>query len=214
MGKRTQRLTVGGVIAALVGVMLFTPSGAPPANAYEIWGCYRATDMKPATRNRDVYVAFLPGGHAYPNYYPTIGIDAANAWYAGVHNVILWKTPDGRSQIAVRAYAYGTGGRFVGVTTKTSSPDLKGYGCPSSPPYIPFTDDTWANWNTSYTNSYSDNRNRRIMVHELGHAMGLYDVRAGDPCAAVMWWQLVDCSSWRPTWDDVYGIAALYPGLG
>lgn len=212
MNRFRRCVAMGGLVAVLVGAQLIAPSGAAPAEAYQLWGCYRATDMKPTTKPLDVYVAFVPGGKSDAGYYPRIGIDAANAWYAAVHNIILWKSPDGRSQVGVRAYAYGTLGKFAGITTKTRSTALQGYACPSTKPYTKFTDDTWANWNTTYTNSYSDRRNRQIMVHELGHAMGLADVRSGNSCNTAMWWQIVDCSSWVPRWDDVYGIQALYPG--
>jgi hypothetical protein len=156
----------------------------------------------------DIQVAFLPGGHpTLMNYYPGIGIDAANAWYAGVHDAILWAS-SGASQVAVRAHPWATGYTFSGIIT--AGPNLVIPSCPAG--Y--FADNTYAPWNTSYTNAYTDNKNRAIMVHELGHAMGLAHVDYDARCSAIMD-KNVDpdfdyCQTYAPKWDDVFGIQALY----
>lgn len=185
---------------------------APPASAWERLGCHRGTDMKPSTSNLDVYVEFQAGGHTDPNYYPTVAIDAANAWYAAVHNVILWKTPDGRSQIVTRAANFGAV-KWAGMTSAGPNPDLWYSNCTGTGI---MGDNTWIQANNYWTNGYSDNQNRALFVHEFGHAMGLAHPRANDNCNAIMAEHVMalfaTCNSYAPRWDDVRGIQAIYPG--
>lgn len=205
-------------VVCAVGVMLAAVAPAAVANPYHLYGCVRATDAIPSTPARDIQVAFGSSGHPnIPTYYRDIGIDAANAWYAAVHDMILIAS-SGASQIATNAINRGNDG-FAAYTQKGAGPKLE--ICTSSQNY--FSDDTWIVMNTWFTNTYSDNLNRAVFVHEFGHAVGLghtfpeahTNSPAGDqPCDAVMYRGVVSafpsCGSWVPRWNDVFGIQYLY----
>ena len=62
--------------------------------------------------------------------------------------------------------------------------------------------------NSPNTDSLSGNDQRRVMMHEVGHALGLD--HTSPECAGVMWTPSVNCTMTAPTQDDVNGIEAIY----
>jgi predicted Zn-dependent protease len=72
---------------------------------------------------------------------------------------------------------------------------------------------TTSNWNTYYTDGYSSAARQSVMVHELGHAIGLAHT-GGSPCSIPIMYpsseRYSSCGYINPQQDDVNGVNYIY----
>lgn len=70
-------------------------------------------------------------------------------------------------------------------------------------------------WNRYYTNAYGATKKQAIIVHEIGHALGLaHTTSVGCGTMTIMDWDIDagfdSCGFWSPRADDINGANALY----
>ncbi|MET7619277.1 matrixin family metalloprotease [Streptomyces sp. NPDC005408] len=187
------------ILAALAVTAAAVVIPATPAAAYNLNGCKFSTGTlkwQDATST---------------SAYASAAQNAVTAWNSTSTQFNLNKVTSG-ANIRVANGNFGAtwnGYQFVGVTLDTS----QGSGLDCSGGTWDTTMVTW--WNDYYTKSYGATKRQAIMVHELGHALGLAHTN-GSSCSnvAVMdtdidYWADA-CSFWKPRQDDINGANALY----
>lgn len=163
---------------------------AAPASSAQAWvseGC------KMGTRN-------VTYQSSQPTAYATAVSASVTSWNNSTSVLTLSKVSSG-GKIAVVVGGYGSTG-WDGLTS---------YQCTIG--Y--FDGQVLARINRTYTDSYSTNKRRSVITHELGHSIGLAhnNARACD-VMAVMYYETQgrydSCNVYTPRADDITGINALY----
>jgi len=193
--KRLARLVVvSALISATVGGF------STPANAYLLLGCqYQGASLK-------------WGDYTTTQGYLTAATNSAAAWTNTSTLVVFTKTTTGNN-VRIADGNFGNVG-FDGVTLNLQQQDPVTYSCSSG--HWTETLVTW--WNTYYTDSYGSSERQSVMVHELGHALGLDDIHHAPPppCTGIPIMQgdtatrWVSCGLTTPQSDDVNGVNFLY----
>ena len=133
--------------------------------------------------------------------YSTVARNSVSAWYATKTPLILTRVTSG-ANFRLTDGNYGNTG-FDGITYRTCSSDGYNVKAPIS----------WLN--TYYTDGYSVAKRQSVMVHEVGHALGLDEFSARS-CTNVPIMQpdtetrYDACLLTTPQSDDVNGIHAMY----
>ncbi|WP_157630700.1 hypothetical protein [Kribbella catacumbae] len=132
--------------------------------------------------------------------YAVPGANATAAWHATPTAIVLTQVSSG-ANISVADGNFGPT-TFDGVTFKTCQNGYNTTGAVS-----------W--WNRQYTDGYASVVRKSLMVHEVGHALGLGDVDANS-CVNVPIMQEDTATRWTaclrqiPQPDDINGINFLY----
>ncbi|MET7880108.1 matrixin family metalloprotease [Micromonospora profundi] len=189
--------------AALVGILATIALPASPASAYNLFNCKfnadgNALKWQPAITDSS---------------YSTPAVDAINSWNSASTQFNFTKVTSGAN---VRV-ADGNFGQvwhelsFYGIALDIYQNNPVQYSCSGG---------TWdttivAWWNRYYTDSFSAQKRQAIMVHEVGHALGLAHSN-GANCAdgRIMATDVVaqynSCGIARPMSDDIAGANAIY----
>lgn len=189
------------VLSALAVASAAVVVPASPVAAYELNGC------KFSTGTLKWQDATTTSGYA------TAANNAVQAWNSTSTQFNMNKVTSG-ANIRVANGNFGetwNGVKFVGITLDTS----QNVGTCSGGTWDT-TVVTW--WNDHYTQSFGATKRQAIMVHELGHALGLGHTQAaaGSSCSSVSimdrninsWYDT--CGFWSPRQDDINGANALY----
>ncbi|MCW3817810.1 M10 family metallopeptidase domain-containing protein [Micromonospora sp. DR5-3] len=181
------------VAAAVVVGGVLTP--ASPASAYALLGCKFST---PALKWKD---STTTSGYA------SVATASANAWTNTSTPVSLTKVTSG-ANITIANGNFGNSG-YDGITLdgNQNNPSCGSSGLWS----IGLV--TW--WNSYYTDGYSSAKRQSVMVHELGHALGLAHSSAGS-CTNVpimqpdTYTRYDVCRLTTPRAGDIDGVNFLY----
>ncbi|MEV7910489.1 matrixin family metalloprotease [Streptomyces griseus] len=177
---------------------------ASPATAYETLGC------KFSTGTLKWQDATTTSGYA------SAAKNAVESWNSTSTQFNMNKVTSG-ANIRVANGNFGAtwqGSQFVGIMLDTSQANPVTNSC--SGKTWDTTMVTW--WNDHYTQHYGASKRQAIMVHELGHALGLAHTTApsGSSCSKVSimdraidgWYDV--CGFWKPRQDDINGANYLY----
>ncbi|MEW5354057.1 matrixin family metalloprotease [Streptomyces sp. 16-176A] len=192
------------ILAALAVASATVVIPASPAAAYDTLGC-RFTSGTLKWQDSTT-----------TSGYATAAKNAVGAWNTTSTQFNMNQVTSG-ANIRVTNGNFGStwqGLRFVGITLDTSQRDPVAYSCSGGT--WDTTVVTW--WNDYYTQHYGAAKRQAIMVHELGHALGLAHTAAapGSSCGQVSimdkaidaWYDV--CGFWTPRQDDINGANALY----
>ncbi|MFB6816550.1 matrixin family metalloprotease [Streptomyces sp. NPDC056347] len=192
------------ILSALVITSAVVIIPASPAAAYGTLGC------KFSTGTLKWQDATTTSGYA------TAATNAVEAWNSTSTQFNMNKVTSG-ANIRVASGNFGAtwqGTQFVGITLNTSQENPVTQSCSGGT--WDTTMVTW--WNDYYTQHYGAVKRQAIMVHELGHALGLAHTAAasGSSCSKVSimdraidgWYDA--CGFWTPRQDDINGANALY----
>ncbi len=175
-----------GVSAALVA--LLTSQSLPPAQAYAPEGC-RWTSTNIVWTN-DSSTA-----------YKSATTNAVAAWTSAVSVISLSAVPPEYSY-NIRLFDLNQGAINIDGST--------GYYCSSG--Y--FTSVTQSSFNTYYTDNYSADGRKQVMVHEVGHALGIghtgTSTCSGQPIMYLSSARYFTCNHVNPQTDDIAGINYIY----
>jgi hypothetical protein len=189
IGPLAALFTITGLLVAAIVIV-----PASPASAYRTLGC----------KNRSTTVRWLDqtGGGTYG----AVADDSVFAW-------TVTPTPIGFTRVTsgyhatIRQGNFGNVG-YDGITQRTTG------GNPTCSNGVWSTALT-AWWNTHYTNGYSALKRQSVMVHELGHVLGLAHSGSGG-CGTVPIMhpttqrRFDECHLFSPTTDDVNGVNFIY----
>jgi len=192
-GKMKARRIATLLAAVTVSAGILAP--VAPASAWTGLGCKFST----------------PNLKCKPNTSTSTYLDAATrstqAWNSTATPIILTKVSSG-ANISVADGVFGNTG-YDGITLNSSGNNPS---CGSSGLW-PTGIVTW--WNRTYTDGYSVDKRQSVMVHELGHALGLAHSSASS-CTNVPIMQPDTHTRWdvcllkTPRADDINGVNALY----
>ncbi len=131
--------------------------------------------------------------------YATALTSAANDWTVSRSPVVL-APGNSTSQFYVDAYFYGNTG-YDGIQSSS--------GCSGGHWLTPY-----ASWNTYYTDTYTVTNKRQVMVHEIGHVLGLAHSGpsscAGQPIMYFSGTRYTICGHVVPQPDDAAGVSSIY----
>jgi hypothetical protein len=182
---RTTIVITGVVISAA----LLVPASAEPVSAYKLLNC------KFTTSTLNWQDSTTTSG------YSSVASSSVSAWYATKTPLVLTRVTTG-ANFRITNGNYGNTD-FDGITYRTCSSDGYSVKAPIS----------W--WNTYHTDGYSVAKRQSVMVHEVGHALGLDEFSARS-CVNVPIMQpdtetrYDACLLTTPRNDDVNGIHAMY----
>lgn len=161
----------------------------PTAGAYVKESCHLSSPYR------------IPYQNASSSGYYSIGQTAISDWsQTPTRLTFVAQTPD---KIQIKNVNYGN----------TSQDGLTYFGACSGGV---FTSQNLSTWNTYYTSSYGTDARLQVMVHEIGHSLGL--AHAGNSACAgqpIMYGnsdRYFTCQHFRPQTDDTNGINAIYGG--
>ncbi len=174
-------------VGAAAALILTVP--APPASAYALLSCHMSNPQSSYGKTGGV-----TGGYA------TALTNAANDWTQTSTRLIIY-AGSSSSQFTVDAFNFGNTG-YDGIQNSS--------GCHSG-----IWIDPYANWNTYYTDSYTTTAKEQVIVHEIGHVLGLAhsgsSTCSGQPLMYYSSDRYFVCGHVKPQPDDVNGINAIYP---
>ncbi|GGN94309.1 hypothetical protein GCM10010112_83490 [Actinoplanes lobatus] len=194
---RRAAVLASAVIAATAGLML----PASPASAYSLLGCkFTSGNLKwqPKIAN---------------STYTTAATAAINDWNSTSTHFNFTQVSSG-ANVHVADGNYGAtwmGNSFSGITLNSTQKNPVTNSCSGGT--WDTTMVTW--WNRHYTDSYTSAQRETIMVHEIGHALGLAHTASASSCSAPVMSVNIDslvpsCGRMAPRQDDINGANALY----
>ncbi len=176
--------------ASALAATAFVILPAQSASAYRLIGCHFhdssiTYNFTSATRNlRD---------------YPTSGAAAAGSWSSATQ--ISFTQVTSRAEVSVDAYFFGNTD-FDGIQMDE--------GC-SGGVWLPTP---FAQWNRYYTDGYTFTGQKQVMVHELGHTLGLDEIYttgcSGQPIMFYDSDRYFVCRHSAPQGDDINGVNNIY----
>ena len=186
---RKQKLLRLTATAILIATGLFAFEATPTASAYVRESCRMLSAQSSYGTTGSV-----TGGYA------TAVLNAGAYWTQTPTPLNIYKGGSS-SQFSVDAYDFGNVG-YTGVAEF----DL---GCRSGHWVNPY-----ANWNTYYTDRYSTTAKTEVMVHEMGHILGLNHAGtsncSGQPIMYANDNRYFVCGHVKPQTDDINGMNAIY----
>jgi hypothetical protein len=197
-GRRQVREVVAGLSALALGFALLVVA-AQPADASFPLGC-----QFPPTSAADL--KWKP--YITDSSYSSVASSSVSAWNSAGTPVTITQVSSG-ANIGVADGNFGNV-EFDGITQDgngNAPPACGGSGFWAGGVF------TW--WNRYFTNSYSTAKRKSVMVHELGHALGLAHNQAYT-CAnmPIMKYDTATrydtCGITTPNTDDINGVTGLY----